>query len=685
MRAPLRARVLVAALLASSLLLGCTGLGGVATPSEDERNAYERALGRAQREPGRARQVLEEFVAEWPEGALEPEARLRLGDLASAEGDTEAALVHWYHVLRNAPRNPVADSARVRVAGVEWDLGNREEARAALSRVRFDRLQDADRRKAYRLLSDLAKDPVAQVRWLALYRAELEDPTELEAVDAKIDAALVGIDGEGLERLAGRLGNAPPIARVWLARAELALDADDLEAASQALEQVQSLPLPPRYASRLSGAVERLHLRRQGASDVALLPTFAEVAERPMPRTDGAEGTLGVVLPLSGPYARFGEESLQGVLLAAGIFGPGEVPPGVEDRSPLRVLVRDSGGIPERAAQAVRELAEQGAVAIVGPLLSAECEAAAGVAEELSIPLLALTSREEIAHLRRFVFRVRTRPVEETQLLAEKAREVGAESFAILYRDDPYGRGLRSLFWQAVEAKGGRVVGVAGYDPKAHDFADPIRRIVGYTLLDGEEKRLLAQRDAMLQRARRLPADEARALRKEARAMVTKDGGPLPPIVDFDALFIADSFENVVLIAPQLAFHEVFGVRLLGPDGWYDDDLVRIGREHVEGSIFVAHYFPKSEVPFVKHFADDYRATFAHGSNVFAAQAYDAANLVLVQLAHGLDSRRAVRDGLLATRGYPGVAGVLSMEPDGNAQKRPFLLGVDHGQIVQFD
>jgi ABC-type branched-subunit amino acid transport system substrate-binding protein len=674
-------------LAVAALLAGCAGFGGVATPSDAERSAYERALGRAQREPASARQVLTEFVTRWPDGALEPEARLRLGDLALAEGDTEAALVHWYRILRTSPRNPVADAARVRIAGIEWDLANFEEARNALSRVRFDRLEDGDRRKAYRLLADLARDPVAQVRWLAFYRAELDDEQQIAQTDDTIDAALVGIDGEGLAELSKRLGAAPPIARVWLARAERALDGDDLETASEALEQVQVLPLPPRYAPRLSGAVERLHLRSEGGVvDVAQLPTFSALASLPPPQTAGAEGTLGVVLPLSGPYAHFGEESLHGVLLATGIFGPEEAKPDLEARAPLRVLVRDSAGDPERAAAAVRELAEeQGVTAIVGPLLSAECEAAAGVAEELGVPLLTLTSREEIAHLRRFVFRLRTRPVEETQLLVEKARALGAERFAILYRDDPYGRGLRSLFWQAVEAKGGRVVGVAGYDPKVHDFADPIRRIVGYVLLDSEERRLLEDRKRMLRRARRLPADEARALRKEARALVTEDGGPLPPIVDFDALFIADSFENVVLIAPQLAFHEASGARLLGPDGWYDEDLVRIGREHLEGAIFVAHYFAESEVPFVRDFAEAYRGTFARHSNVFAAQAYDAANLVLVQLARGFESRRAVRDGVLSTHGYPGAAGVLSMGADGNAQKRPFLLGVESGQIIQHD
>ena len=301
------------------------------------------------------------------------------------------------------------------------------------------------------------------------------------------------------------------------------------------------------------------------------------------------------------------------------------------------------------------------------------------------MPLLTLTAREEVAQLRDFVFRLRTRPIEETQLLAEKARELGGERFAILYRNDPYGRGLRALFWDAVEARGGQVVGVAGFDPESTDFAEPIRKLVGYTLLTSEEKGLLRKREAMLDRARRLPADEARALRHSARSLTTAAGDPLPPIVDFDYLFIAESYENVVLIAPQLAFHEVFGPRLLGPDGWYHPDLIRVGRENVEGAIFVAHYFPESPTPFVRDFADRFATTFSHASNVFAAQAYDAANLVLVQLARGRESRGAVRDGVLTVRNYPGVAGILSMRSDGNASKRPYLIEVEQGEFVQLD
>ena len=45
----------------------------------------------------------------------------------------------------------------------------------------------------------------------------------------------------------------------------------------------------------------------------------------------------------------------------------------------------------------------------------------------------------------------------------------------------------RSAFWDAVEARGGEVVGVASYDVDATDFAEPIRRLIGYDMLTAGE------------------------------------------------------------------------------------------------------------------------------------------------------------------------------------------------------
>jgi ABC-type branched-subunit amino acid transport system substrate-binding protein len=669
-----------ALLLVSGSLWGCAALMQPKV-SEAEQRAYDAADAQIASDPAAAREAFERLKQTWPDSPLVADAEFALGEIARGEGDIETALAHFHRVVEEHPGSTRADASRVRIAQIENARGDERAARSMLGRVRTSRLPPAEQREAYRVLADTAPDPVARLRWLALLRAGATGESEIDAIDAEIDGILAGLDEPGLARAAGQLGEGPPAARVQLARAEFALEAGELEAARAALEKVEALELSPRYTTRFATAAERLRLREEGPTEMAQLPSFAAVTGRPAPNTAATSGSIGVVLPLSGPFAHFGERSLQGVLLAAGVFAPPEA-----FGANVRVVVRDSGGSPARARAAVLELAELDFVsAIVGPLLSSECEAAAQAAESAGIPLLTLTAREEIARDRPHVFRLRTRPVEETQLLVERARAAGAARFAILYRDDVYGRGLRGLFWDAVEERGGRVVGVASYDPQATDFAEPIRRLAGYTLLDAEQKRLIAKRNDMLDRARRASAEEAFELRQRAAEMATEDGSPLPPIVDFDALFIPESYENVVLIAPQLAFHEVTGARLLGSDGWYHEDLVRLGREHVNGALFTAHFYPQSHVPYVQEFTARFEETFGRRPGAFEAQAYDATNLILVHMARGRHRRESLRKGVLATDRYPGVSGVITMGPDGNAHKRPYLLGVERGRIVHYD
>jgi len=650
-----------------------------APATEEERSAFTAAMSTVESDPDLAEQRLAAFLENWPRSPLADDAAMEIASLELAGGDREGALAHYTFVIREHPDGDRHDAARVRAAQIESARGNTGDAARIMGRVRLEKLAPEEQRRAYRVLADVLSDPVAQLRWLARLRAEEPDADAVALIDVEIDEILHGLDGRGLARAAKQIDSEIPAARIQITRAERALDAADLDEVREALQLASEFPLAPQYAGRLRSVQDRLRMREEGPPDLADLPTFAEMRGLREPPTAEAAGTIGVVLPLSGRFAAFGEETLQGILLAAGVFGEGG--------ATVRVEIRDSAGRPERAAAAVRDLAgDERVVAIVGPLLAGECDSAARAADSEGIPLVALTARPEIARDRPYVFRVRTMPQEEVQTLVDHSmRDLGALTFGILYPRDAYGRGLRDLFWDAVEARGGEIVGVASYAPEATDFGDPIRRLVGYVLLTDKEKQLLKERDAMRRRARRLPPEEALALRNEALAMTGPDEQLLPPIVDFDALFIPESHEKVVLIAPQLAYHEVTGTRLLGPNDWYDGNLLSIARKHVEGALVTAQFFPESPLPFVQNFAQHFEAAFERPPDVFAAQGFDAANLVLVQLAERRASREGVRDGILATRAYPGVTGVLSMRADGNAHKRPFLLEIERGHFVQVE
>jgi ABC-type branched-subunit amino acid transport system substrate-binding protein/predicted negative regulator of RcsB-dependent stress response len=675
-----RSRRFIALAIAAALFVACAG-PTTAPVTDLERRAYHAAKAKIETDPEAADRDLEAFVRTWPESGLAPRAEVKRAEIAQARGDEEAALDHYYGVLNRYPRSEIADAVRIRVGEMELARGNPEGATAALAKVRTSRLSDEKKREVYRIFASAVDDPVAKLRWLARLRA-LTPSDEIDALDAEIDGLIFSLDVDALDRAIDQIGSEIPAARLQLRRANIALADGDFDAAEKAWKKAASLPKEAATQREFELLGERIATRRARPGDALQMPTFAEMARKPVPSTDGARGTIGVILPLSGSFAHFGNESLKGILLAAGVF---DGLPQARERANVKLIVRDTAGRPEQAAAAVRELAENPDVrAIIGPLLKGEAEAAATAAELAGVPLIALTARAEVAQGRPHVFRVRTQPIQEIEVLVDHVvNEVGAERFAILYPRDAYGQGLRAMFWDAVEARGGTVVGVASYDPDATDFASSIRNLVGYRMLTTEQKEVLKVRRDMRAQANRSTPEKALELRGEARMLTTEDGAPLPPIVDFDALFIPESHEKVVLLAPQLAFHEVVGVQLLGASGWYDDSLVEIGRDHVKGALFTSHYYSGSTVPFVQDFTRHYVATFAGEPDALTAQAYDAANLVIVQLARGRDSREDVREGVLRIKAYPGVSGVMRMSADGNAKKRPFLLGVERGRMKQ--
>jgi ABC-type branched-subunit amino acid transport system substrate-binding protein len=670
------------ALAALPLALACAAPRPA--PNEAESRAYHHAS--AQAKPDAEARALREFLAQYPESALASDAAMRLAELAQKRRNPSEA-EHWYRTLLDRySDSDQADQARLRLAGLAAKQGQLGKVRSLLERLRFSKLESQERSLAYRMLADASEDPVQKLRWLAQLRGEGGSEPEELRIDAEIEGVARGLSLHEHLRAAEALEREVAAGLLWVSGAERALDQGDALLAEHAVQEAGELPLAPAVAARYAGVAERVKRAAESGATAAVsplsgMPGFAFLDGLGSPDVSNARGTLGVVLPLSGRLARFGEQSLQGILLAAGVFGGDPA----RASSGMRILIRDSAGRGDRAAEAVRELAANGDVAaIVGPLVSDECEAAASEAEAAGIPLLALNSKEDLVNGRQQVFRVRTTPREEVEAVVSHAFEtLGARRFAMLYPKDKYGLGLRALFWDAVLARGGEIVATSAFEPGSTDFAAPIKRLVGYELLTPEEQAALDERKKLLERARRLPTAEAKAAVEAAKAMTAPDGSKLPPIVDFDALFIPASHEQIVLIAPQLAFHEVKGAVLLGTSGWYSPDLVRLAREYLQKAVFPAHYFPGSQTSFVQQFTRDYAQAFESAPTEFSAQAFDAANLALIQLAQGVDSRDDLREGLRESRAHPGASGVISISEDGNAHKRPFLLSVQGKEFVQ--
>ena len=82
-------------------------------------------------------------------------------------------------------------------------------------------------------------------------------------------------------------------------------------------------------------------------------------------------------------------------------------------------------------------------------------------------------------------------------------------------------------------------------------------------------------------------------------------------------------------------------VQILGADGFYSPVLVEIGQDAVEGAIFTAGFFSADPNPVVQSFVTRYTEQFGEEPDMFAAQAYDAARIVIEAMKNKGTDREA--------------------------------------------
>jgi len=415
-------------------------------------------------------------------------------------------------------------------------------------------------------------------------------------------------------------------------------------------------------SGRFGRAQEQLQSLIERWPDHPLVDTWQGMTEKVEEWLKVDMTAVGCVLPLSGRYQAYGDRVLRGLVMAAQDFK--------NNGGDIQLIIKDSGGDPGLAVAAVRDLVLDNKVAaIIGPLSRVAAEAAAEEAQKLWVPIITLTQKEGVSDIGNYVFRYFLSNEEQTRALVEYAvLGLDYKRFAILYPNDSYGTRLMNLFWDELEGLGAEVRGIESYDPSQTDFADQIKKLVGlyYPRPEGEATDLTKGEKAAETSLAGLNGDTPEDQKEEET-----------PIVDFDAIFIPDGYSQVGLIAPQLAYHDVTGVKLLGTNLWNSQKLVEMAAPYLQDAVFVDGFFSGSGLPLTSQFVQSYEQTFGGKPGYPEAQAYDTMRLLIEGLNKPeVTSRPILRDALLGIRSLSGVAGTASVGPDGEVSKPPFLITI---------
>ncbi len=334
---------------------------------------------------------------------------------------------------------------------------------------------------------------------------------------------------------------------------------------------------------------------------------------------------VGVLLPLSGQFAQFGERVKQGIELAARSAPP----------ETYQFVYRDTQGDPQMAASEYEALVNQfQARVILGPLLVRTTEAVAGRAYDLKVPFISFTKRQGVAELGPAVFRLGvTAENQAEELTTFLIDELGKRAVATIFPATAASEELAMSFRKAIEVRKGQVVLERGYD-----LSDP----------------------------------------NASASLITELERVKPEVI-----FLPDSLENSLPIIEALKQSSLADIPLVGSASWDDPVALRGMVKLLEGSIFVTPFFAQSVKPIVAEFSSQFLENYGRAPELLSAQGYDAASWVLANVDPSNPDVEAVLKSLESADSRIGVTGKLVVNPAGDIKRRMSIIQVRGGELVE--
>jgi branched-chain amino acid transport system substrate-binding protein len=346
------------------------------------------------------------------------------------------------------------------------------------------------------------------------------------------------------------------------------------------------------------------------------------------------EVKIGVVLPLTGPIAAFGQTSKGGLDIA---YAQNHK---LKNGDTVKLIVLDDRGDKVEAATATKRLIDKNHVtAILGEVASSNSMAMAPVAENAKTPMITHASTNpRVTKGKKFVTRACFIDPFQGAVAANYALGKGLKT-AVVITDtkQDYSVGLSKAFRKAYTKGGGKVLKTVYINSGDKDF----------------------------------------------NAQVSTIKSLHPDIIDFTGYY-----PEGALLARQA---RAVGVKapFIGGDGVGFPELVKIGGKASEGFMYTDHFNEAAATsPEAKAYVDAFHAKHHKAADSMGALAADAYGMILVAMNKCIDAGKAPTDkvcvnaNLRNTKNYHGVTGIINIDKNGNAVKSAVVNVVKNGKFA---
>jgi branched-chain amino acid transport system substrate-binding protein len=576
---------------------------------------------------------LEKLLLNFPNSTLLPEVYLQLGEIYTNKGELKRVVEVFKTFLERFPGDSRISEVRMKLSDAYLALGDLKEA---LSLWKDLPGEEASKISVYDKLAEgysNRNDYLNVVQILIEKKALLTDPPAHDKVRADVVSIVHEKLGEkDLHTIVKMFGATFPSDEAIIRLIGYYHPKEDYYREEREIKRFLSLFPSHPFASQAQNL-------------------FGEMKDR----IKSTRYIIAVVLPLSGRLAPFGSAALNGAQLALQLFK--ESLPAASVGLVVKNIEEDPAFHPNALENWLEEYRP---VAVVGPLLSREVDRVAPIVEKAGLFLItpgATASR--LVSLGSSVFRNAVTSRSHCGAIAQYAvSELTLKQFAILFPKEQLGMEWVKCFSEEITRLGGEIVHAEPYPLTDTDFSQTIRHLK--------------------------EAD----LKKNGMIEIIDDGKKKSEILytpGFEAIFLPADAQKAGLIIPQLVFHDIKGVKLLGSSGWNASDFLRLVGPYAEGATFVDGFFQGSPEPAVRKFVTQYRAKFQQEPDLFAAQAYDATRLVLTALEGGAVTAQEIKTFVANAKDFPGASGLIYEIREGEFIKKPFFIQIQKGRLVQIN
>jgi branched-chain amino acid transport system substrate-binding protein len=325
---------------------------------------------------------------------------------------------------------------------------------------------------------------------------------------------------------------------------------------------------------------------------------------------------IGALFSVSGPASFLGapeEKTVQ--MLVEKINAAG----GIGGRK-LVLVVKDTGGSPEKAVSFAKQLIEEDKVlAIIGPSTSGETMQIKAICEENKVPLVSCAAAETIVNpVAKYVFKVPQKDSQAVTWIYRTMKDMGITNIAILTSTEGFGVAGKKQLEELAKAEGITILANEVYDKAATDLTDVLTKVKGNS---------------------------------SVQAVVNWSIVPAQSIV-------AKNMKQLGMNMPLFQSHGFGNLKYVQQAGAAAEGILfPAGRLLVVDQLPDSH--PQKQV--LAAYKKDYETRYKEDVSTFGGHSYDAFMVVVEALKNaGAPDRDKLRDAIENLQGFVGTAGVFN-------------------------